>query len=400
MDISSSSDQWFSEIMGIDSIQQIAADIDHNHEVLVAGGGDDDFPLNYPSSYSFPSLLNCSSSSMEAHHHHHHHHNIPDDHHSTAFLQRHLNISNPEASSSPSPPPNYLICFGSSTTPEYLPNHIDPKPFNYGAAPAGNLTGIISTTVVKPKKDEVEVVSNVVGTHNLNIVSLHHQDSYHVNQMMNNEFKVIHGINNKRNINGETKPSKPQSLMPNTYTQDHMDKATVLGDATKYLKQLQERVKTLEEEEQKAKNSSGDLNQTVVFVKKSRLLLNDDDDDDNDDDKSSCNKENKLISSTRTGGHYDEEDDDDDDEPLPEIEARCCLKNISIRIHCKNRKGVFVKILEEIEKFNLNVVHSSVMPFANSSLYITVISQMEVEFSMTLKDLVKNLKSAFRQFMY
>lgn len=61
-----------------------------------------------------------------------------------------------------------------------------------------------------------------------------------------------------------------------------MDKASVLGDAIKYLKQLQERVKILEEQTRRKDIES------VVFINTSN----------------------------------------EDDDPLPEIEARLCDKNV------------------------------------------------------------------------
>lgn len=121
-----------------------------------------------------------------------------------------------------------------------------------------------------------------------------------------------------------------------------MDKASVLGDAIKYVKQLQEKVSTLEEQTLKKTVES------VVFVKKSQLC---------GDDDLSCSDEN-------FDGHSDE--------PLPEIEARVSDKNILIRVHCEKRKGTLVKALDEIEKLNLSVVNTSVIPFANSALDITV----------------------------
>ncbi|XP_077233999.1 transcription factor bHLH25-like [Tasmannia lanceolata] len=148
-----------------------------------------------------------------------------------------------------------------------------------------------------------------------------------------------------------------------------MDKASVLGDAIKYVKQLQERMKTLEDQTVKKTVES------VVFIKKSQLSA--------DDDTSSS----------------DENFDGYSDEPLPEIEARVSEKNILIRIHCEKRKGTLVKALEEIEKLHLSVVNTSVMPFTNSALDITVIAQMEEEYSLTVKDLVRNLRSAFSKFM-
>ena len=86
-----------------------------------------------------------------------------------------------------------------------------------------------------------------------------------------------------------------------------MDKASVLGDAIKYLKQLQEKVKTLEEQsEQKPVESA-------VLVKKSQL---------SDDDDSSC----------------DENFEGDNGDDRPEIEAKLSEKIVLIKIHCKNHK--------------------------------------------------------------
>lgn len=143
-----------------------------------------------------------------------------------------------------------------------------------------------------------------------------------------------------------------------------MDKASVLGDAIKYLKHLQERVKTLEE--QAAKKTM----ESVVFVKKSQVYVDDD------------------LSST------DENSVGCCDQPLPEIEVRVSDKDLLIRIHCENQKGCLLKILSELEKFHLNVINSSVLPFGNSTLDVTVVAQMDGDFSMTVKDLVRNLRQA------
>lgn len=126
-----------------------------------------------------------------------------------------------------------------------------------------------------------------------------------------------------------------------------MDKASVLGDAIKYLKQLQERVKTLEEQTKKKNMES------VVFVKKSQLFT--------DGDNSTSDKNSSS---------------DPLDEPLPEIEARFCDKNVLIRIHCEKRKGLLEKSVTEIEKLHLTVINSSVMTFGSSALDITIIAQV------------------------
>ncbi|XP_019054875.1 PREDICTED: transcription factor bHLH25-like isoform X2 [Nelumbo nucifera] len=110
-----------------------------------------------------------------------------------------------------------------------------------------------------------------------------------------------------------------------------MDKASVLGDAIKYLKQLQERVKILEEQTVKKRVES------VVLVKRSHISA----DDDNSSD------ENNLD-----GGRSD------DEAALPEIEARVSDKDVLIRVHCEKQKGVVAKALAEIEKLHLTVVNT------------------------------------------
>ncbi|KAI3964725.1 hypothetical protein MKW92_010516 [Papaver armeniacum] len=144
-----------------------------------------------------------------------------------------------------------------------------------------------------------------------------------------------------------------------------MDKASVLGDAVKYLKQLQEKVRTLEELTTKKTVES------VIFLKKTQIYA---------DDNESSSDENSVTGSTC-------------DEPLPEIEARVSHKNVLIRIHCENRNGVFVKILSQIEKLHLSIISSNAIPFDDSSLAITITAQMNAEYSMTVKDLVKSLRS-------
>ncbi|CAL9066392.1 unnamed protein product [Musa banksii] len=112
-----------------------------------------------------------------------------------------------------------------------------------------------------------------------------------------------------------------------------MDKASVLGDAIKYLKQLQEKVKSLEDQVAKRNTES------AVLAKRSY------------DERQRCGS------------------------LLVEIEARVFQKSILIKIHCENQKGVLVKALSEIEKLHLSVICTSAMSFAISSLDITVMTQ-------------------------
>ncbi|MQL86814.1 hypothetical protein Taro_019347 [Colocasia esculenta] len=151
-----------------------------------------------------------------------------------------------------------------------------------------------------------------------------------------------------------------------------MDKASVLGDAIKYVKQLQERVKAMEDETAKRTVES------VVLVKRSHVQV--------DDDTSSCDENFDVGPDGRPAGGG---------ETFPEIEAKLSDRSVLVRVHCEKRKGVLVKVLAEVEKLHLTVVSTSVMPFAGSALDVT----MDEEFSMTVKDLVRQLNSAFRRFM-
>ncbi|GMI98043.1 hypothetical protein like AT4G37850 [Hibiscus trionum] len=149
-----------------------------------------------------------------------------------------------------------------------------------------------------------------------------------------------------------------------------MDKASVLGDAIKYVKQLQERVKVLEEKTKKRTVES------VVFVKKSLFS--------SDEESSTCEDNSNGQSS---------------DLALPEIEARFADADVLIRIHCEKQQGIVAKILNEFDSLHLSIVNSSVLSFGDSTLDITIIAQKDDEFKLTVKDLVKDIRVAFLKFM-
>ncbi|KAI3462636.1 hypothetical protein Pfo_019299 [Paulownia fortunei] len=144
-----------------------------------------------------------------------------------------------------------------------------------------------------------------------------------------------------------------------------MDKTSVLGNAIKYVKKHQEKVKTLEEEAAKHTMES------VMFVQRSQVMA--------EDEESS-----------------DENNGNSDEQRLPEIEARVYNKNILLKIQCEKRKGLLVKVLVELGKLNLDVVNASVAPFGNLILDITIVAEMEKEFSLPVKDVVTALRSALQ----
>ncbi|XP_058227083.1 transcription factor bHLH18-like [Rhododendron vialii] len=147
-----------------------------------------------------------------------------------------------------------------------------------------------------------------------------------------------------------------------------MDKTSVLGEAVKYLKHLQDRVKTLEEQ------STRQTIESVVLVKKSQLLVEDE----------AAVDENFVSGSS---------------EPLPQIEARVCNRSVLLRIHCEKHKGVLAKIFGEMERLNLAIVNTSVARFGGLALDITIIAEMEAELCVTVKDLVRTLRPALQPFM-
>lgn len=129
-----------------------------------------------------------------------------------------------------------------------------------------------------------------------------------------------------------------------------MDKTSVLADAIKYLKQLQEKVKVLEEESTKKKMES------AIFVKKSQVTEEDD------------------VSSDENSGNSDEQ-------PLPEIEARVCNCQLLIRVHCEKVRGLLVNLFNEVEKLDLSVVNTSVASFGTVALDITITTEVTSLFS-------------------
>nr|XP_009395204.1 PREDICTED: transcription factor bHLH18-like [Musa acuminata subsp. malaccensis] len=146
------------------------------------------------------------------------------------------------------------------------------------------------------------------------------------------------------------------------------DKVSLLGDAINYIRQLEEKVKTLEEKASEKTVASTNL------VEKSEHL--------------------------RACHHISSSEANPSSRAFPKVTASLDgNSSILVRIQCEKRKGLFVKVLSEIEKHHLSVVNTSAMPFAASSLNIAVTAQIEEGFSTTVKDLVKDIDSVLSQFI-
>ncbi|CAI9766890.1 unnamed protein product [Fraxinus pennsylvanica] len=166
-----------------------------------------------------------------------------------------------------------------------------------------------------------------------------------------------------------------------------MDEASVLENAIRYSKYLQERVDILEEQ---ARNPT-------VHIKKSKLVV--------DDEGSSSNEQQSApsIEARVCGKHVllriccEKRSSSNEQQSAPSIEARVCGKHVLLRICCEKRKGVLAKILCEIEKLNLAVVNTSVVPFGSSSHDINIVAEKEREFSLAVEELVQNLNAVFHR---
>ncbi|XP_044378259.1 transcription factor NAI1 [Triticum aestivum] len=131
-----------------------------------------------------------------------------------------------------------------------------------------------------------------------------------------------------------------------------MDKGTILTDATRYVKELQERVRSLE-----AAGGNHRSVETVVLVRKPCRPVAPDDGE--------GSARFLLAAGTPATGNQ-----------LPEIEAKLSEDNVMVRIHCEmNGKGLVSRVLTEVEELHLRIVHNDVMPFTASTVIITTMAK-------------------------
>ncbi|XP_027361592.1 transcription factor bHLH18-like [Abrus precatorius] len=156
-----------------------------------------------------------------------------------------------------------------------------------------------------------------------------------------------------------------------------VDKASVLGDAIRHVKHLQEQVKLLEEQNKWKSVES------VVYVEKSKLSADEDVSDTSSNSGSGA--DGNSYGPSKTNGS------------LPEVEARVSGKNVLIRIHCHKQKQVLTNILQEMENLHLSVINSSVLLFGTSKLDITIVAQMEDELRLNVKELARTLRVGLLQ---
>ncbi|XP_028766429.1 transcription factor NAI1-like [Neltuma alba] len=163
-----------------------------------------------------------------------------------------------------------------------------------------------------------------------------------------------------------------------------IDKASILSEAIIHVKQLQERVKELEEQNKKMSSLESSV---------SRYMMK--------------NKKTSSSSSSQLYNNYNNNAEDIQEttscemssdnyfricETLPEVEARVLHRQVLIRIHCENKKGVTLNLLAQLHNLHFSIISHSVLPFGNSTLDITIIAEVDEERSIPVKELVKKLR--------
>lgn len=145
-----------------------------------------------------------------------------------------------------------------------------------------------------------------------------------------------------------------------------MDKASVLGDAIKYMKQLQTRLHTLEAQAEDNKKTG-----SAIQVKRSVIFSTDNNHDDDDDSNSN-------------------------NQTLPEIEVRVSRKDVLIKIQCDKHNGraSTSTVLGKLETLNLTVQSSNLLPFGNNIVDLTIVAKMNEENCVTAKDLLGSIRQA------
>ncbi|CAJ2635207.1 unnamed protein product [Trifolium pratense] len=156
-----------------------------------------------------------------------------------------------------------------------------------------------------------------------------------------------------------------------------MDKASILADTIKYLKELKERLAVLEEPGKKTNED-----QSMVVTTKPDVCS---------DQHYSSSHENTETESAADGIATGQS--------LFKVEAKVKGKDMLIRIHCQKYDGLLVKIITEIQSYQLSVVNNSVLAFGDSILDITIIAEIGEGYNLSIKGLVKHLSIAALEFM-
>lgn len=128
-----------------------------------------------------------------------------------------------------------------------------------------------------------------------------------------------------------------------------MDKAAILEDASSYIQELQGRVKELE-----GLSDMKGINMQPI-VKRSKLSCSNDD--------GSWSSDEANFGEIRSPYN-------------PEIEVRMSGSSVIVRIYCLKNYVSLVKVFDEMEKLGLSITSSSTLPFASTTIVITIIAKV------------------------
>ncbi|XP_076958039.1 transcription factor bHLH18-like isoform X2 [Bidens hawaiensis] len=139
------------------------------------------------------------------------------------------------------------------------------------------------------------------------------------------------------------------ALLPNL---KKMDKASVLEDAANYIRELQDRVKELEE---LSDIKSKDAKDCIIALKRSSEETN----------SADC-----CMDVTRKSS--------------AEIEVRMSGSSVLVRIQSQKNSSLLVKVVSKMQQLGLSIISSSTMPFADTATLVAVVAQVYVQPFMKL----------------
>ncbi|MFS7954562.1 putative transcription factor bHLH family [Helianthus anomalus] len=243
------------------------------------------------------------------------------------------------------------------------------QPFNYKKSDSINM---ISSTTEKPNG---KLVSDTPNTFTISFGDIQPKDEFH---SFSDTYRVKRTPSTIRNpiqvqdrVLAERKRREKlaQRFMSLSSLLPHLkktDKATVLEDAANYIKELQNRVKELEGIKIKS------MQESMITGKRSRLSTS------SSDDNVSCSNEANLEESSN---------------PLnPEIQVSMSGCSLLIEIYSWKNNISLLKVLNELKKLGLSIINCSTMPFADTTLLVTIVVQMNDDFVLSSADVVKNLE--------
>ncbi|KAI3903528.1 hypothetical protein MKW98_032182 [Papaver atlanticum] len=283
------------------------------------------------------------------------------------------------SSSGTSSPPN-IICFASPNSPANINSIDDPTKVGFTYA---NLATVGTTVLVTNGNTLLYPTESHLRNHQglyKGAIQAPAENTTYSRRVKNAIIKPLVAERNRR----EKLNQHFIALSSQIPGLKKIDRASVLEEATKYMKQLKEKVKTLEEEQKSlSMKTTRSSEETIDVANKKMKSLK-------------CDDKQLEHSKNRGNKNYDSDDTDinDDDfstsscegnyEDEPEIEARVSHNNMFIRIQCEKHQGVLGQVIKEIEKLHLTVLQSSVMPSGSSTLYITIICQVTVQTFLAL----------------